>query len=253
MIDLGDAEDARGLAQLVGADAAEVAVRHERRIADDPVSPRDAHSRTTRAPASARRASVPPHASDSSSGCAKTASTVRPARRQRRRIRRSVSVGHDAASTSRRVDGDVLVDHAVDAEARDRALADAPAIEAEHARQPVDHLLEVVEHDAGDALVDDLADRAAIERGDRRAAGHRFGQHEAERLARLDRVEERPRAAVQLHLGREVGLADVDDLRAVDVRRDVLAVVVVLRRRPGSAACRRAWRPRSPAARPCLR
>ena len=35
-----------------------------------------------------------------------------------------------------------------DAEPRDGPLADAAAIEIEDARQPVDHLLEIAEHDA---------------------------------------------------------------------------------------------------------
>src|SRR5712671_634707 len=103
----------------------------------DPASPREAQSRTTRAPASASRASVPPHASDSSSGCAKTPRTVLPASE-----RLSATMGlHDAA-----VDADVFVDHARDAEARDGALADAPAIESEHAPEVVRHVLEVVEY-----------------------------------------------------------------------------------------------------------
>ena len=194
--DLGDAEDARGLAQLVARGRCRA--RRRRTSAGsltDPRSPREAHSSTTRAPASASRASVPPHASDSSSGCAKTARTVRP-----------TTPSDQLSSATVRlddllVDRHVLVDHALDAEARDGALADAPAIEREHARQAGRHLVEVVEDDAGDAVVDDLADGAAIERGDRRAAGHRFGEHQPERLARLNRVEQRARAAVQLHLG----------------------------------------------------
>src|SRR5450759_2982189 len=132
----------------------------------EPASPREAHSTMTRAPASARRASVPPHASDSSSGCAKIPRTVRPAR------------GRASSATMRlhdpTVDGDVFIDHASGAEARDGALAHAPAIEVEDARQLVDHLLEVLEDQAGDAFVHDLPHGAAIEGGDRRAARHRL-------------------------------------------------------------------------------
>src|SRR5207344_515596 len=102
----------------------------------DPASPCDAHTITTRQPASARRASVPPQASDSSSGWAKMPSTVRPASG-------SAALGsgtmglHDPV-----VDGDVLVDHAPGAEPRDRALVHPAAIEVEHARQSADHFLE---------------------------------------------------------------------------------------------------------------
>src|SRR3989449_7079923 len=133
----------------------------------DPRSPREAHINTTRAPASDRRASVPPHASDSSSGCAKTARTVRP------------SSGRESSGTMRLhefpVHVDVLVYHPGDAEARHSALMDPLPVEIEHAVQIVHHLLEVVEHQARDAVVHDFADGAAIERGDRRAARHRFG------------------------------------------------------------------------------
>ena len=83
------------------------------------------------------------------------------------------------------VDADVFIDHAVDPEARHRMLPDAPPIEREHARKLVHHLVEGIDDEAGDAVVDDLAHGAAIEGGDRRAARHRLGQHEAERLARL--------------------------------------------------------------------
>src|SRR5262245_29954071 len=88
----------------------------------DPDSPSDPQMRMTRTPASARRASVPPHASDSSSGWARTTRTVLGASGTLRL--------HDAP-----VDVHVALDHALHSEARHRALADAPAIEIEHARQ----------------------------------------------------------------------------------------------------------------------
>src|SRR5439155_5250026 len=116
----------------------------------DPFSPREAHINTTRAPASDSRASVPPQASDSSSGCAKTASTVRPASE-----RESSATMRLHEST---VHVDVLVHHACGAEPRHGAIVHARAIEIEHTLQLVHHLLQVFEHDAGDAIVDDLAD-----------------------------------------------------------------------------------------------
>src|SRR5438445_10163553 len=135
----------------------------------EPRSPRVAQNSTTVAPASAARASVPPQASDSSSGCANTASSVRPAR--------SCTAG-TAGAEQTPIDAHVFVDHAAGAEAGDRALANTPAVEVEDPWQLVHHLLEVREHDAGDPLVHDLADGAAVQRGHGCAARHRLGQHE---------------------------------------------------------------------------
>src|SRR6185503_20051243 len=104
----------------------------------DPASPRDAHTTMTRAPASARRANVPPHASDSSSGCAKMPRMVRPASGSSpdRAVRSASGTGslHET-----RIHGDVLLDHAGGAEPGHRPFVDAAPIEAEHARQVVDH------------------------------------------------------------------------------------------------------------------
>src|SRR3954464_5982756 len=188
----------------------------------DPASPRVAQRTTTRAPASARRASVPPQASDSSSGCAKIPSTVRPARGRRAPLSSATTTLHET-----RVDMDIAVDHPLDAEASDRLRANATAVEVEHARQFVGHLLEVFEDHPGHPMVHDFADGAAIERGDGRPACHRFGEHESERLARLNRVEQRARGAVELHLGVEVGFAVVHNMAAVNVRRDALAQATV--------------------------
>src|SRR5882724_537891 len=157
----------------------------------DPASPCDAHTITTRHPASARRARVPPQASDSSSGWAKMPSTVRPARGSAALASGTMGL-HDPG-----VDGEVLVDHALGTESGDGAIVHAAAIEVERARQPARHLFEVVEDHSGDPFVHDLPHRAAIEGDDRRAAGHRFGEDEPERLARLNRVEQRAGAAVQ--------------------------------------------------------
>src|SRR5919201_5147915 len=131
----------------------------------DPASPRDAQSSTTRAPASDSRASVPPQASDSSSGCAKISSTVRPFNGRSSLALRGSSATmrlHDPA-----IHVDVLVHHARHAEALHGARAHARAVESEHARHFVHHLLEVVEDDAGHAVLDDFPDGAAVERSHR--------------------------------------------------------------------------------------
>ena len=44
-----------------------------------------------------------------------------------------------------------------------------------------DHLFDVAEHPAGDAIVHDLPHGAAVQRGHRRAARHRLGEDQAER------------------------------------------------------------------------
>src|ERR1043166_2766605 len=163
-----------------------------------PFSPREAQIRMTRAPASERRAMVPPHASDSSSGCAKTTRMVRPEK----------SGAPDDAFKDR----DVPVDHPLDAEPRDRAVSHPPAVESEDRFQAGSHLVERVEGHARDALVDDFAHGAEIERDDGRAARHRFGEHETEGLASLHGIEECPGAAEQLHLSVEVGLAVINNL-----------------------------------------
>ena len=91
------------------------------------------------------------------------------------------------------------------------------AIERQHPIEAVHHRVDVREDHPGDAIVNDLADRAAVERGDRRAARHRFGHDETERFASLNGIEQRARAAVQLHFRLEIRFADIDDLPAIDV------------------------------------
>src|SRR5438477_9106290 len=100
----------------------------------EPASPRDAHSSTTRTPASASRASVPPHASDSSSGWAKTASTVRPARPVGSSGTRATVRLHDPF-----VHGDVFIHHPRDAKPLHRPLVDAPAVEGQHPTELIGH------------------------------------------------------------------------------------------------------------------
>src|SRR5512146_492717 len=102
---------------------------------------------------------------------------------------------------------DVSVDHPRHSEPSDGALAHTPPVQIEHAWQFVRHLLEILEDDTGHTIVDHFTDRAFVERGDRRSARHGFGEDEAERLTCLDRVQERPRASVQLDLCVKVGLA----------------------------------------------
>src|SRR5580765_6243324 len=153
----------------------------------EPRSPREAQITTTRAPASERRASVPPQASDSSSGWAKTARTVRP--------EKSGASGMRPSSDDALIDLEVPVDHAFHAESRDGSLADAPAIQTEYSRKPVGHLIEIAEDHAGDRVVHHFSHGAAVQRGHRSTAGHGFRQHQAKRFSRLNGVEQGPRPA----------------------------------------------------------
>src|SRR5580765_277368 len=162
----------------------------------EPRSPREPQITTTRAPASERRASVPPQASDSSSGWAKTARIVRPEKSGASGMRPSVD---DSL-----IHGEVLVDHAFHAESRDGLLADAPAIQTEHARKSIGHLIEIAEDHAGDRVVHHFAYSAAVEGSHRSAAGHGFCQHQAKRFSRLNGVEQGSRPAIELHLSGKV-------------------------------------------------
>ena len=246
--DLGDAQDRGSRAQFL---------RPRRRQASSsssgPESSRVHRGRrraaTTRAPSSASRASVPPHASDSSSGCANTARTVRPERHRSLSLpwpRELARGSGDRPLRIRRPSDRRRTARPTRSWTRRRSSANtrsSPATMSSRSRK----------HDAGHVVVHDLAHRAAVERRHRRAARHRFGQHEAERFARLNRIEQRARAAVELHLVVEVRLRRSRRCacrpRAARLSRGSRP----RRRPPGSAGCRRAWRPRSPAARPCPR
>src|SRR5262245_50302167 len=172
-----------------------------------PRSTRDAHTSTVCAPRSANRASVPPHASDSSSGWAKTARIVRPSK-----LSGSPGVCATVSLHEVAVNGHVFLDHAIAPELGNGALTDARAIDAKHARQTTHHLLQIVEHHAGQAFVHHFAHSAAVECGHGRTAGHRLCQDEPERFAFLNRIQERACPSKQLHFRGKVRLSMVNDL-----------------------------------------
>src|SRR5439155_25316972 len=89
----------------------------------EPASPRDAQKTTTRAPASEARARVPPHASDSSSGCAKTPRMVRPARLAEARSARLSSGAGTTGLEHMTVYRFVFGGHAFKSETREGLLA----------------------------------------------------------------------------------------------------------------------------------
>jgi len=129
---------------------------------------------------------------------------------------------HDAP-----VHGDVLIHHPLDPERSTARWRTRRRSRLHTAGQPGGHLVEIAEYDAGDPVVHDFAHGAAVERGDGRAAGHGFREHQARTARAPGWIEQRPRTAVQLHLGRKIGLAMIDHMHAVDVRRDFLTIIVV--------------------------
>ena len=75
-----------------------------------------------------------------------------------------------------------------------------------------DGAVDVLDDEAGKAVVDHFRHRAAIEGDDRRAAGHGFDHHQAERLRPIDRHQQRDRAAQKLGFILVVDFADIFDL-----------------------------------------
>nr|GFD61221.1 hypothetical protein [Tanacetum cinerariifolium] len=73
------------------------------------------------------------------------------------------------------------------------------------ARNRLDRLGLAVDEEAGDAMVDQLGHRAAIDRDHRRAAGHCLDHRQAEGFVEADEVEQRRRRAERPH---PLGAAD---------------------------------------------
>src|SRR4029077_1219324 len=107
---------------------------------------------------------VPPQAIDSSSGWAKTARIVRP--------EKSDTSGIPPSFDDLPVNGEVLVHHAFHAEPLDGPVAHTPAIQTQHARESIGHLIEIAEDHAGDGIIYDFAHSPAVEGGHGSAARH---------------------------------------------------------------------------------
>lgn len=88
------------------------------------------------------------------------------------------------------VDGDVLVDHAVYAEAGDGDVSDGGAVEGGDLVDGGDSVVEVGDESAGGVVVDELAHGSPVEGDDRGAAGHGFDDAEAEGLVEVDEVQQ---------------------------------------------------------------
>ncbi len=86
----------------------------------------------------------------------------------------------------------------------------------------------VLDDEAGQPVVDDLGDRAAVIGDHRRAAGHRLDHHQAERLRPVDRHQQPDRAAQEFRLLGIADLADEVDQRIVLDQRANEFVVIFL-------------------------
>ena len=108
-------------------------------------------------------------------------------------------------------------------------LADLRAVESGQPIDRGDRADLVLDDKAGDAVVDDLGDRAAVEGDDGRSARHRLDHHEPERLRPVDRHQQADRAAQELRFLAVADLADVVDERIVlDHRPDQLVIIVLV-------------------------
>ena len=93
--------------------------------------------------------------------------------------------------------------------------------------------IDVVDEKAGDPVRDQLAHRASRVGDDRRATGHRLDDAVAERLVEVDQVEQGVRTPQYFGALRLVDGAEVAHLLAVDVRRDLVAEVLLVLDDPG--------------------
>ena len=111
------------------------------------------------------------------------------------------------------IGGEIVERHAARGEAGFELLADGGPVQR---GKTVDHgnRAGLVFHDeAGETGVDDLRDRAAVIGDHRRAAGHGFDHHEAERLRPVDRHQQADRAAEEIGFLAVADLADIFDQR----------------------------------------
>src|SRR5579875_3258345 len=87
-------------------------------------------------------------------------------------------------------------------------------------------LLDAVDDETRHTVLDDLRHRAAWERNDGRAAGHRLNDDEPEGLRPVDRKEQRARIAEECALLSLPDLADELDERMIEQRADALLEVL---------------------------
>src|SRR6202035_5097204 len=126
------------------------------------------------------------------------------------------------------IGGEIVERHAARGEARLELLADRVPAQIRQAIDGCDRAGLVLDDEAGEAVVDDLGDRAAIVGDDGRAARHRLDHHEAERLRPIDWDEQPDRAAQKSRFLVVADFSDVLDQRAVVDQRTYEFIVIIL-------------------------
>src|SRR5438034_369615 len=90
-----------------------------------------------------------------------------------------------------------MAGHLGRAEASLKHLPATPTAELWYATHRADSLIKIINDKAGHAVVDNLRNRSAAIRDNRRAASHRFNHHEPERLRPVNGKQQRLGAAQQ--------------------------------------------------------
>src|SRR4029077_1255581 len=125
----------------------------------------------------------------------------------------------------RAINREIVIGHPGDGEPLLEAPTHRTTIERDHVAQRPARLVEAGHDSTRDMFIDDLADRAAAEAEDGRAASHRLYHHEAEGLWPIDREEQGARVSEELRLAVIVDLADEFNAGLVEQGCDNLAKI----------------------------
>src|SRR4030088_253066 len=126
------------------------------------------------------------------------------------------------------IGGEIVERHAAPGEAGLKLLSDGRSAQA---RQPIngaDRTGFILDDKAGQALIDDLGDRATVICNDRRPACHRFDHDEAERLGPIDRQQQPDRATEGGGFFVVADLADIFDERVIHQRANNFIVIFLV-------------------------
>lgn len=107
-------------------------------------------------------------------------------------------------------------------------LSDSVAVQLREAADRGDGAGFILDDEAGQALIYDLGNGAAIVRDDRGAACHRFNHDEAERLRPVDGNEQPDRTTEEVRFFMISDFADVIDERVVHQRANDSVVIVLI-------------------------
>ena len=147
---------------------------------------------------------------------ARSAAAMRACYKRRRVVGDQPQVRRDGVRQAA-IDGKIILRHAARGEALLETAADFFARQMAEPVDGADGAVDVLDDEAGEAVVDDFRHRAAIERDDRRAAGHGLDHDQAERLRPVDRHQQRDRAAQEFRLLLVGDLADEFDIAPTSI------------------------------------